>query len=287
MEILSSRLFENADFTELTFHTKIVFKETRVIKFTKEFFPTAADNKDNYLELIYLDSSGNIITKELKIGESIGGENLLIKKLGLFLVDFRVGEKNIKRSLESVEKAAAEKADILVCSYQDSPIFHDRERIIYDPKQDDAPLNIRLKILKALSLKTNAGYHSVSFLSSDMIYPKDYFDFGAVEESLSNDNIVLLGNEGWYSPVRKNTALNQYTMRFELAPSYIQGGIFISMRMNNFGMGVVIGKKHISYMTVSPAIYIKNEITYIPYLSNFEIVPKENHEVLGNYKDYE
>jgi hypothetical protein len=209
------------------------------------------------------------------------------KKLGIWYSNDQTGHPCIKKSLESIQIASQNKADIITCVWnriENNP-FHE----IISWNRSSSHLNQLLQILQCIfTAKTMGNYDYVSFLEHDVMYGEGYFDFPEFErgEIWTNMNYGGINRTGWQNRKQNDEPMHQMTMRIEDALEHFLG-ILDNALVTNSGMiedQVLIRKQW----------YAENQSIHINhgshFTSHFTIYDTEDtykeHMYWANHNDY-
>lgn len=122
----------------------------------------------------------------------------------------------IEKSLQTIEKAAQNKADILTCVWNTIPNNPFAQIISW--YQSQSHLNQLLQIMQCLYTAREMGkYDYVSFLEHDVLYGEGYFDYPEFESGniYTNMNFIGVNKEGWQPLNQRDEPFHQMTMRFD------------------------------------------------------------------------
>ena len=128
----------------------------------------------------------------------------------------------IRASLKSIQKAAADKADILTCMWRHEPENPFYECIAWT--QTSSHLNQILQILQLLyTAKQTSDYKYVSFLEHDLVYAEGYFDYPEFTSGiLANMNYIGMNKDGYQHRGQNDKPTSQLTMLFEDAIKHFE-----------------------------------------------------------------
>jgi hypothetical protein len=188
----------------------------------------------------------------------------------------------IKKSLETIERAALGKADIHTNMWQREPDNPFTETIAWT--RTSSHLNQVLQILQLLyTAEAIKDYKYVSFLEHDVLYPEGYFEYPDFEDGcVSNMNYIGLNKSGFQKKTANHQPLSQVTMLFEYAIKHFES-ILPNAVLNNSGLlepQVKIKK----WDCVNPAVHVNHGKHFT---SHYSIYSKETSPENEYWKSYE
>jgi hypothetical protein len=213
------------------------------------------------------------------------------KKLGIFYSNNTKPETfpAIRASLNSIDKAARGKADILTCMWNVEPENPFIEYIAWT--KTFSHLNQLLQIMQLLYTARELNqYETVSFLEHDVLYPEGYFDYPNVEPGtvITNMNYMGINKQGWQGVPVKHEPFHQMTMRFDEAIKHCES-ILANALVTNSGMiepqiPYIIRKK---WNCPNPAVHINHGGHFTSHFSIYSTTDLKNHDAFwGDHKDY-
>jgi hypothetical protein len=239
-----------------------------------------------YLEIegIY---NGNKFNEKVKEGEFLIIPKSTNKRLGIWYSNDTTNHPAVKKSLESIEIASQNKADIITCVWnkiENNP-FHE----IISWNKNSSHLNQLLQILQCIfTAKTIGTYDYVSFLEHDVMYGEGYFTFPEFErgEILTNMNYGGINPSGWQKRKQNDEPMHQMTMRIEDALEHFLN-ILNNALVTNSGL---IENQYL----IRKQWNCKNESIHINhgshFTSHFTIYDTENlyydHKYWGKWDEY-
>lgn len=121
----------------------------------------------------------------------------------------------ITASLQSIQRAAQGKANIITCMWRAHPGNPFTELIAWT--NSSSHLNQVLQILQCLYTAGEVqDYRYVSFLEHDVLYSEYYFDYPNFDSGiLANMNYIGLNQHGWQARNQHDKPLSQLTMLYQ------------------------------------------------------------------------
>ena len=171
-----------------------------------------------FLEVV-ADINGQIVTERANENTILVLPKSQSNRLGIFYSN-NVKEHiypAISASLESIQRAAAGRADIITCMWRPHPNNPFREYLAWT--NTSSHLNQVLQILQLLyTAKETGNYRYVSFLEHDVLYAEGYFDYPEFDQNvIANMNYIGLNRSGFQQRNQYDKPLHQLTMRFDYA----------------------------------------------------------------------
>ena len=194
---------------------------------------------------------------------------------------------SIQKSLETIEQAAKDKADIVTCMWNPMPNnpFHQLESWYHSQSH----LNQLLQIMQCLySAKEMGQYDYVSFLEHDVLYAEGHFDYDDFESGqvLTNMNYGGINREGWQYRGQNDEPMHQMTMRFEDAIAHCESILPNALRTNS-GMIETQSLKRIQWESPNQSIHINHGIHFTSHNSIYKKTDiYENHPYWGEHSKY-
>lgn len=209
------------------------------------------------------------------------------KRLGIWYSNDTVKHPAIKASLDSIEKAAKGKADIITCVW--NPIENNPFHQIVSWNKQSSHLNQLLQILQCIfTAQTIGNYDYVSFLEHDVIYSEGHFDFGDIEKGqvLTNMNYGGLIPSGWQKRNQNDEPMHQMCMRMDDALEHFLS-ILDNALVTNSGMIETQRLVRTQWNSVNESIHINHGSHFTSHFTIYDKVnPYEEHPYWGNYLDY-
>jgi hypothetical protein len=215
-----------------------------------------------------------------------------IKKLGIFYSDnFDTNIRScILASLQSIEKAALNKADIITNMWWPEPENPFLE--IISTSQSRSHLNQVLQILQLLfTAQTIKNYEYVSFLEHDVLYAEGYFDYNHFDEDyIINTNYIGMRKEGFQSVRQNDKPTSQITMKFDFALNHFLK-ILPNALMRNAGSLEPHWSDSIKYSfkvykALNPNIHINHGRHFTSHFDCFYHDYQQNNDYWGNITKY-
>lgn len=240
-----------------------------------------------YLEII-VEYNNEISTHKIKEGELFNFPFSKHNKLGIFYSNNNTPSifPAIQVSLESIQKAAEGKADILTCMWHHFPSNPFPEFIAWT--HTSSHLNQLLQVMQLLYQAREINcYDYVSFLEHDVLYPEGYFDFPDFEEGIvmTNMNYIGINSNGFQSLGQQDEPFHQMTMRFNEAIRHCESILSNALIRN---AGLIEPQKLIrkQWKCINPSIHINHGKHFT---SHFNVYKKDNlssyHEYWGDHKN--
>ena len=184
------------------------------------------------------EDNGNVVNLRAREGGLIVYPVTKTTRLGIFYSNNNTPSiyPIIDASLQSIEKAAKGKADILTCMWHPQQGNPFPEIIAWT--QTSSHLNQLLQIMQLLYLADEMGeYEYVSFLEHDVLYPEGYFDYPDFPSNtiITNENFIGMNVDGYQKKLQADQPFHQMTMRFREAISHCES-ILSNALITNSGM---------------------------------------------------
>lgn len=232
---------------------------------------------------------GEAFAESVKEGNLITIPKTKVNRLGIFYSNNNKMEiwKAIKKSIDTIEIAAKDKADIVTCMWNPMPDipFHQ----LTSWYQSQSHLNQLLQIMQCLFAAKEMGkYEYVSFLEHDVMYPEGYFDFPEFEkgEVLTNMNYGGINREGWQYRGQADEPFHQMTMKMDDAIEHCFR-ILPNALVTNSGMIETQILKRIQWEAPNQSIHINHGHHFTSHNS---IYRKDNtyttHPYWGEHQEY-
>jgi len=145
-------------------------------------------------------------------------------RLGVWYSNDTKNHPATTKSLETIQVASHNKADIITCVWD--PIQNNPFHEVYSWYRSSSHLNQLLQILQCLYVaKSKNDYKYVSFLEHDVMYGEGYFDYPEFErgEVWTNMNYGGINATGWQHRHQEDLPMHQMTMRMEDALDHFHG----------------------------------------------------------------
>lgn len=207
-------------------------------------------------------------------------------KLGIWYSNDTRNHPAVIKSLETIQKAAEGKADIITCVWNPIPSNPFHEVISWN--RSSSHLNQLLQILQCIYVaKTIGMYQYVSFLEHDVMYGEGYFDYpdfgGGI---LTNMNYGGINRDGWQYRGQDDEPMHQMSMRVDDAIEHFQS-ILGNALVTNSGMIEAQNMKRNQWRCENESIHINHGSHFT---SHFSIYRKDNvfneHPYWGEHSDY-
>lgn len=239
-----------------------------------------------YLEIEYT-TKGETKTEKWREGDYCVIQEKQHKKLGIFYSNNNKPEtqKTIISSLKSIEKAAADKADILTCMWvpqKDNPF---QEFLAWTNTYSH--LNQLLQIMQLLYVARETGeYESVSFLEHDVLYPEDYFDYDlpGAKQVLCNMNYIGMNKNGFQKLEQQDQPFHQMTMRFSDAIEHCES-ILANAIMNNAGL-IEPSWTRVNRQTKNPSVHVNHGHHFTSHFNIYSKRTRKENKYWGHINDY-
>lgn len=261
-----------------------------ILRSNNDIIGDPAQGRVKILSVDIQEDNGNVITLKASEGNLIIYPVTRNKRLGIFYSNNITPSiyPVIDASLESIRKAAENKADILTCMWRPQQNNPFPEVIAWT--QTSSHLNQLLQIMQLLYLadETNGDYEYVSFLEHDVLYPEGYFDFPDFSSGsiLTNVNFIGMNEFGYQRKQQNDQPFHQMTMRFRDAITHCES-ILRNALITNSGMIEPQTMKRLTWNASHPAIHVNHGLHFT---SHFNIYQKgsesQNHPYWGSHHQY-
>lgn len=192
----------------------------------------------------------------------------------------------IEKSLQTIEKAAADKVDILTCVWK--PIQNNPFSEIISWYQSQSHLNQLLQIMQCLyTAKEMGNYDYVSFLEHDVLYGEGYFDYPDFERGniYTNMNYMGVNKEGWQPLGQKDEPFHQMTMRFEDAIEHCEK-ILPNALVRNSGMIESQTMERKQWEALNPSVHVNHGHHFTSHYSIYRKADTTFNEYWGEHSEY-
>jgi len=194
----------------------------------------------------------------------------------------------IDLSLNTIKKAAYERADVFTCVW--NKIVNNPFIELTAQTKVSSHLNQVTQILQLLyfSRILNKNYKYVSFLEHDCLYPEGYFNYEDFSENcICNMNYIGLSKDGWQYKNENHKPLSQITMKFDYAIKHFESILPNALITNN---GIVepshdnnnIGE----WNSINSSVHVNHGYHFT---SHYEIYSKQKsllNDYWGDYSKY-
>lgn len=235
----------------------------------------------------WLELEINGIKHRIKEGDWLSYPKTQTDRLGIWYSNDTKGHPAVKKSLETIYKAAEGVADIMTCVW--NPIDFNPFNQIISWNKNSSHLNQLLQILQCIyAAQTVKEYKYVSFLEHDVMYGEGYFHYPEFQNGriLTNMNYGGINSNGWQWRGQDDEPMHQMTMRVDDAI-----GHFLSILPNALvtNSGLIESQTLIREQWKAP-----NQSIHINhgghFTSHFNIYRRDNtyieHPYWGNHSDY-
>ena len=195
----------------------------------------------------------------------------------------------IRASLNSIDKAAKGKADILTCMWNVEPQNPFVEYIAWT--KTTSHLNQLLQIMQLLYIARELNqYETVSFLEHDVLYPEGYFDYPDIAPGtvITNMNYMGLNKDGWQGVPIKHEPFHQMTMRFDEAIAHCESILANALVTNSGLIEPQIPKiTRLKWECKHSAVHVNHGGHFTSHFSIYSTTDlKEHNPYWGYSKDY-
>lgn len=212
-------------------------------------------------------------------------------KLGIFYSNNTRPETfpAIRASLNSIQKAAENKADILTCMWNPEPQNPFPEYLAWT--KTFSHLNQLLQIMQLLYVAREINdYKTVSFLEHDVLYGEGYFDYPEIPVGTvyTNMNYIGVNKDGWQEVPIRHEPFHQMTMRFDEAIAHCES-ILANALITNSGLiepqiPNIIREK---WSSAHPSVHINHGGHFTSHFSIYSTTDiKDYDDYWGHHKDY-
>jgi hypothetical protein len=235
-----------------------------------------------HLDLVIDDNEFSI-----KEGHTFVWPKVNTNRLGIWYTNDQRNHPSVKKSLDTIYKAADGKADIVTCVWNriEANPFHE----VISWNKSSSHLNQLLQILQCIyTAKTMGDYKYVSFLEHDVMYGEGYFDYPEFEKGAvwTNMNYGGVNKDGWQYRGQNDEPMHQMTMHIDDAIEHFQSILGNALVTNN-GMIETQTLERKQWEAKNQSIHINHGSHFT---SHFNIYRKDNqyqmHPYWGNYEDY-
>lgn len=235
----------------------------------------------------YLEIEINGVRERIREGDTFVYPKSTTNRLGIWYSNDFKGHPAVKKSIETIQKAAENRADIVTCVWKavENNPFHQ----IYSWNQSSSHLNQLLQILQCIyTAQTMGEYKYVSFLEHDVMYGEGYFDYPEFErgEIWTNMNYGGINRDGWQHKGQHDEPMHQMTMRVEDALEHFHD-ILGNALVTNSGMIENQNMVRKQWNAENQSIHINHGSHFT---SHYNIYQKHNtykeHPYWGNHSDY-
>jgi hypothetical protein len=191
----------------------------------------------------------------------------------------------IQASLQSIQKAAGGKADILTCMWQHESKNPFPEFIAWT--QTTSHLNQLLQVMQLLyQAKEINNYEYVSFLEHDVLYPEGYFDFPDFGDGIVMTNMNYMGiNADGFQPLgQRDEPFHQMTMRFDEAIRHCES-ILANALIRNSGLIEPQNLIRKQWNCINPSIHINHGKHFTSHFNVYTKSIFNHHEYWGEHKN--
>lgn len=252
-----------------------------VLKAGNDLFGDPAPGVKKNLEISYSYNNIQYIIS-VEEGGVVSIPETSTRKLGIFYTNNN-HDQVIKASLDSIQKAAEGKADIITCSWK--PIEGNPFAELPALTRHSHHLNIIIQILQCLyTARSVKQYDYVSFLEHDVYYPEGYFDYPEFTSGVwTNMNYEGICANGYQRRNADHEPLHQMTMRFTDAIEHFeklfteaiqQGSVLLEPQTNRFKWGC----QH-------PALHINHGRHFTSHFSIYSDQTYAEHPYWGHYSN--
>lgn len=210
---------------------------------------------------VEVELNGEYITHTVKEGEFLIIPKSTKERIGIFYSN-NITPKiypAIDASLQSIYKAAKDKADIYTCMWKPQPNNPFVEYIAWT--NTSSHLNQLLQVMQLLysAKKVNPNYKYVSFLEHDVLYAEGYFDYPEFNngEIYTNMNYMGVNQFGYQSLNQKDEPFHQMTMRFDDAIKHCERILENALILNS-GMIEPQTMKRKQWKAVNSSVHINH-----------------------------
>lgn len=205
--------------------------------------------------------NGEYISHTVKEGELMVIPRSEKERIGIFYSNNvnPVINPSIDASLQSIHRAAKDKADIYTCMWRPQPNNPFVEYIAWT--NTSSHLNQLLQVMQLLysARKVNPNYKYVSFLEHDVLYAEGYFDYPEFNngEIYTNMNYMGMNKNGYQPLVQRDEPFHQMTMRFDDAIKHCERILENALILNS-GMIEPQNMRRKQWNAVHPSIHINH-----------------------------
>lgn len=211
------------------------------------------------------------------------------KRLGIFYTNNNNAKTSptILKSLQTIQKSAEGKADILTSVWQNIEGNPFQQFVSWT--QTSSHLNQLLQITQLLYIARSTGsYEYVSFLEHDVLYPEGYFDYDDFDygKLLTNMNYGGLCEHGWQKRKQDDEPFHQMTMHFDDAIKHCES-IMANAIQHNAGLIEPQNMQRIQWECKNEAIHVNHGIHFTSHNSIYDKANlQEYHQYWGSYMNF-
>lgn len=235
----------------------------------------------------WLELEINGVSERIREGDTFVYPKSTTNRLGIWYSNDQKGHPSVIKSLETIQKAAGNRADIVTCVWngiQNNP-FHQ----IYSWNKSSSHLNQLLQILQCIyTAQTMGEYKYVSFLEHDVMYGEGYFDYPEFERGAvwTNTNFGGINREGWQHKGQNDEPMHQMTMRIEDALEHFHH-ILGNALVTNSGMIETQTLERKQWEAPNQSIHINHGSHFTSHFSIYKTHDTyKEHPYWGNHSDY-
>lgn len=227
------------------------------------------------------------VLEKIKEGNTFVYPKSNTNRLGIWYSNDTKNHPAVKKSLETIERVANGKADIITCMWnkiENNPFYE-----VHSWNKSSSHLNQLLQILQCIYVaKTINDYKYVSFLEHDVMYGEGYFDYPEFErgEVWTNMNYGGVNKDGWQNRGQNDEPMHQMTMRMEDAVEHFHN-ILGNALVTNSGLIEPQNLIRKQWESSSQSIHINHGSHFT---SHFNIYQKHNtfktHPYWGEHENY-
>jgi hypothetical protein len=243
------------------------------------------DTNPGVVKWLKLEINGE--SYDIREGDTFVYPKPTTNRLGIWYSNDQRNHPAVKKSLETIQKAAEGKADIVTCVW--NPIESNPFHQVMSWNKSSSHLNQLLQILQCIYVgKTINEYRYVSFLEHDVMYGEGYFDYPDFERGAvwTNMNYGGINRDGWQHRGQDDEPMHQMTMRIEDALEHFHS-ILGNALVTNSGMIETQTLTRKQWFAANPSIHINHGSHFT---SHFSIYQKHNtyreHPYWGSHSHY-
>jgi len=285
MEITKAT-YGNVDCTALI--QSMVKSNRLVLRASNDLIGDTMPGVVKYLEIEGIEA-GEVFKETIREGTLVTLPKSKLRRLGIFYSNNNKPHlwPSIYKSLDTIKKASAGKADIVSCLWNTMPDnpFHQ----VQSWYQSQSHLNQLLQILQCLySAQEMNKYDYVSFLEHDVLYAEGYFDYPDFERGQvwTNMNYGGINRQGWQHRGQSDEPFHQMTMRFDDAIAHCANILPNALRTNS-GLIEPQAMPRKQWNAPNQSIHINHGHHFT---SHYSIYRSDNtyteHPYWGNHSDY-
>lgn len=182
----------------------------------------------------YLELELDGTTYRVKEGDTFVYPKSNTNRLGVWYSNDTNTHPAIKKSLESIQTAAKDVADIITCPWV--PIHGNPFHEVYGWNRTSSHLTQLLQILQCIYVAKSIGdYKYISFLEHDVMYGEGYFSYPEFDrgEVWTNMNYGGINSTGWQRRGQHDEPMHQMTLRMEDAVEHFHAILGNALVTNN------------------------------------------------------